>query len=65
MKGILQYSEEELVSADIIGNTHSCIIDSLCTMVVGNMVKVLGWYDNEYAYSNRMIDVLKKMAKNL
>lgn len=65
LKGILHYSEEELVSSDIIGNSHSCIIDGLCTMGVGNVVKVLGWYDNEYGYSNRMVDVLKKMAKNL
>jgi len=61
MKGILKYSEEELVSSDIVGDNHSCIIDGILTMVQGNLVKVLGWYDNEYAYSYRLIDLLKKM----
>ena len=64
LKGILQYSEEELVSSDIIGNPHSSILDSLSTQVIGktgNLVKVLAWYDNEYGYSNRMIDLLRKL----
>jgi len=61
MKGILQYSEEELVSSDIIGNPHSSIIDGLLTQVIGNTVKVLSWYDNEYAYSCRMVDMIKKL----
>jgi len=65
MKGILEYSEEELVSSDVIGNAHSCVIDGLCTMTVGNIVKVLGWYDNEYGYSCRMIDIIKVISKNL
>jgi len=65
MKGVIEYSEEELVSADIIGNPHSCIIDGLSTKANGNLVKILGWYDNEYGYSNRMIDVLKIIGKNL
>ena len=65
MKGIMEYMEEEIVSSDIIGNPHSCIIDGLSTRVNGNMVKVLGWYDNEYGYSNRMVDILKTMAKYL
>lgn len=62
LKGILEYSEEELVSSDIIGNTHSAVFDSLSTQVIGNnLVKVLAWYDNEYGYSCRMIDVIKML----
>jgi glyceraldehyde 3-phosphate dehydrogenase len=57
MKGILEFSDEPLVSSDIVGNPHSCIFDSLATMTNGNMVKVLGWYDNEWGYSNRLVDV--------
>jgi glyceraldehyde 3-phosphate dehydrogenase len=59
MKGILFYSEDELVSSDIIGNPYSSIVDSLLTQANGNMVKVLSWYDNEYGYSNRVIDLIK------
>ena len=62
MKGILQYSEEELVSTDIIGNDHSCIFDSKLTMAMGNTVKVFGWYDNEWGFSCRVVDLLKKIA---
>ncbi len=62
MKGILQYSEEELVSTDIIGNEHSCIFDSKLTMAMGNVVKVFGWYDNEWGFSCRVVDLLKKIA---
>ncbi len=62
LKGILEYSEDPLVSTDIIDNSHSCIFDSLSTMVItGNLVKVLGWYDNEWGYSCRMIDLVKRM----
>jgi len=61
MKGILEYSEEPLVSTDIIANKHSCIFDSLSTRVMGNLVKVIGWYDNEYGYSCRVIDLIKKL----
>lgn len=57
MKGILEYNEDEIVSADIIGNQHSCIYDSPLTMVIGNMVKVVGWYDNEAGYSARLADL--------
>ncbi len=64
MKGVLEYSEEPLVSSDIIGNPYSCIIDSQMTKVVDKTLAfVVGWYDNEWGYSNRMIDVLKVMAK--
>jgi len=60
-KNILEYSEEELVSSDIIRNSHSAIIDSLLTQVQGNTIKILAWYDNEFGYSCRMIDLLKSM----
>jgi glyceraldehyde 3-phosphate dehydrogenase len=64
LKGYLQYSEDPLVSCDIIGNPYSCIFDSLLTAVVGgNLVKVCAWYDNEYGYASRMIDVMKKIVK--
>ena len=64
MKGVLDYSEDELVSSDIIGNSHSSVIDGLSTQMLGhNLVKVLAWYDNEYGYSNRMVDVIKKVRR--
>ncbi|KAB2908432.1 MAG: type I glyceraldehyde-3-phosphate dehydrogenase [Ignavibacteriales bacterium] len=62
MKGILEYSDEPLVSSDIVHNPHSCIFDSLSTMVHGNLVKVVGWYDNEWGYSCRVVDLLLKVA---
>lgn len=63
LKGILQYCEDPVVSSDIIGNPHSSIFDSLSTKVLGgNLVKVVSWYDNEFGYSNRVVDLLKKMA---
>jgi glyceraldehyde 3-phosphate dehydrogenase len=61
MKGILGYSGEEIVSSDIIKNSHSAVVDGLSTQVIGNTVKVLAWYDNEYAYSCRMVDLIKKL----
>jgi glyceraldehyde 3-phosphate dehydrogenase len=57
-RGVLEYSDEPLVSADIVGNPSSCIFSALETMVNGNMVKVLGWYDNEWGYSNRLVDLV-------
>ena len=57
LKGILEYSEAPLVSSDIIGNPYSCIFDSELTMSMGTLVKVLGWYDNEWGYSNRLVDL--------
>ena len=63
LKGILQYSEEPLVSTDIIGNKHSSIFDSQLTKVIGKLVKVAAWYDNEYGFSARMVDMLKMMGK--
>jgi glyceraldehyde 3-phosphate dehydrogenase len=59
MKGILQYSEDELVSSDIIKNPNSSIVDSILTQANGNLVKVLSWYDNEYGYSNRLVELVK------
>ena len=64
LKEILEYTEDPIVSADIVGNSHSCIFDSMITTVMaGNMVKVCGWYDNEWGYSNRCVDLIKKLAK--
>jgi glyceraldehyde 3-phosphate dehydrogenase len=57
LKGVLEYSAEPLVSTDIVGNPSSCIFDSQLTMSKGTLVKVLGWYDNEWGYSNRLVDV--------
>lgn len=61
LKGIMEYSEEELVSSDIIKNPHSSIVDGSSTQAQGNLVRVLAWYDNEYGYCNRVVDVLKKL----
>ena len=63
MKGIIEYSDEELVSSDVIGNSHSTVFDSLDTQVNGNLVKVLAWYDNEWGYSNRVADVVKMLKR--
>jgi len=60
-KGILEYTQDPIVSIDIVGNTHSCIFDSLMTSVIGNMVKIIGWYDNETGYSSRIIDLISKL----
>ena len=57
LKGILEYSDQPLVSSDIVGNPHSCIFDSKLTMSMGTLVKVLGWYDNEWGYSSRLVDL--------
>ncbi len=63
MKGILQYCPDPIVSADIIGNRHSSIFDALSTMKIGNMIKILTWYDNEWGYSSRLFDLVKLVAK--
>ncbi|MFY0712956.1 type I glyceraldehyde-3-phosphate dehydrogenase [Seonamhaeicola sp. NFXS20] len=62
-KGILEYTEDPIVSIDIIGNKHSCIFDSQMTSVIGNMVKIIGWYDNETGYSTRIIDLLCNISE--
>ncbi|MFP5297921.1 MAG: type I glyceraldehyde-3-phosphate dehydrogenase [Actinomycetota bacterium] len=63
--GILKYSEDPLVSSDIVGDSHSCVIDGLSTMASGKTVKVLGWYDNEWGYSNRLVDLTELVASKL
>ena len=61
LRGILEYTEDPIVSVDIIGNSHSCIFDAQLTTVIGNMVKVVGWYDNETGYSNRLADLTERL----
>lgn len=64
LKGILEYCDEPIVSSDIIGNPHSCIFDSLSTYTIqDNLVKVMGWYDNEWGFSQRMAELIELMAK--
>ncbi len=64
LKGILEYCDEPIASSDIIGNPASSVFDSLCTMVLGgNLVKVVSWYDNEWGYSSRTVDIMERMAK--
>jgi glyceraldehyde 3-phosphate dehydrogenase len=63
MKNILVYCDEPIVSSDIVNHPASSIFDSLCTMVIGRTVKVVSWYDNEWGYSNRTVDIMERMAK--
>jgi glyceraldehyde 3-phosphate dehydrogenase len=63
LNGILAYTEDPIVSVDIIGNTNSCLFDSQLTSVIDNMVKVVGWYDNEIGYSSRLIDLINFVSK--
>ena len=68
LKGVMEYTEEPLVSADIIGNPHSSIVDGLGTMVLGNnnnIVKVLAWYDNEWSFACRLVDLIKFVANKM
>jgi glyceraldehyde 3-phosphate dehydrogenase len=58
LQGILSYTEDPIVSVDVIGNTHSCVFDAQLTSVLGKMVKIVGWYDNEIGYSSRLIDLI-------
>jgi glyceraldehyde 3-phosphate dehydrogenase len=62
LKGILEYTEDPIVSIDIVGNTHSCIFDAGMTSVIGKMVKIIGWYDNEIGYSSRIIDLIDRIS---
>nr|WP_321226583.1 type I glyceraldehyde-3-phosphate dehydrogenase [uncultured Psychroserpens sp.] len=62
LKHILEYTEDPIVSIDIVGNPHSCIFDSQMTSVIGNMVKIVGWYDNETGYSSRVIDLICNLS---
>jgi glyceraldehyde 3-phosphate dehydrogenase len=63
LKGILDYTEDPIVSVDVIGNTHSCLFDAQLTSVIDKMVKVVGWYDNEIGYSSRLIDLILLLRK--
>lgn len=63
LKGILEYTEDPIVSIDIVGNPHSCIFDSQMTSVIGNMVKIVGWYDNETGYSSRILDLICNLTE--
>ena len=65
LKGILEYTEDPIVSIDIVGNSHSCIFDAQMTSVIGNMVKIVGWYDNETGYSSRILDLVCKISQEL
>ena len=63
LKGILRYTEDPIVSSDIVGDPHSCIYDATAAIVPGDrMVKVLGWYDNEMGYSSRLVDLVKRLG---
>ncbi|MGB6268489.1 MAG: type I glyceraldehyde-3-phosphate dehydrogenase [Olleya sp.] len=62
-KGVLEYTEDPIVSIDIVGNPHSCIFDAQMTSVIGNMVKIIGWYDNETGYSSRIIDLIFNLSE--
>jgi glyceraldehyde 3-phosphate dehydrogenase len=64
-KGILEFTDEPIVSSDIVGNSHSCIVDGLSTMAFGRMVKVIGWYDNEWGYSSRLSDFVEHVAQSV
>ena len=63
MDGILEFSEAPLVSTDIVHNPHSCIFDAPSTMAQGTLVKVVGWYDNEWGYANRTVDLVNLLMK--
>ena len=63
LKGILAYTEDPIVSVDIIGNKNSCVFDAQLTSVIGKMVKVVGWYDNEIGYSSRIIDLVLLISR--
>jgi len=63
-KGVIEYTADPIVSSDIVGNPHSAIFDSGMTKTMGKMAKIFVWYDNEWGYSNRMVDVLELMGKN-
>jgi glyceraldehyde 3-phosphate dehydrogenase len=65
LKGFLKYTEDPIVSSDIVTDPHSCILDAGLTKVIGNQVKVVGWYDNEWGYSNRLVDLVTYIGKTL
>jgi glyceraldehyde 3-phosphate dehydrogenase len=61
LKGVMQYCEDPIVSADIVGDAHSCIFDSGLTKVSKNNVKIFGWYDNEFGYASRVVDLADRL----
>src|SRR5690606_33355110 len=65
LKGILRYTEDEIVSSDIVGDAHSSIVDGDLLRVLGTTVKLFGWYDNEWGYSNRLVDLTEYVAERL
>jgi glyceraldehyde 3-phosphate dehydrogenase len=65
LAGILGYTEDPIVSSDVVGSEFSCVFDSLSTMAIGSLVKVIGWYDNEWGYSNRLVDLVGLVASKL
>ena len=65
LAGKLAYSEDPIVSSDIVGSAYSCTFDALSTMAIGNLVKVIGWYDNEWGYSNRLVELVELIASKL
>ncbi|MFM8714580.1 MAG: type I glyceraldehyde-3-phosphate dehydrogenase, partial [Actinomycetota bacterium] len=65
MRGVLEYCTDPIVSSDIVGNPHSCVYDADLTMSMGSLVKVLGWYDNEWGYSNRLVDLTSHIGRSL
>jgi glyceraldehyde 3-phosphate dehydrogenase len=65
LKGILAYTEDPIVSSDIVGSPYSCTFDSLSTMAIGNLVKAIGWYDNEWGYSNRLVELVQLVGSRL
>ncbi|MDO5637720.1 MAG: type I glyceraldehyde-3-phosphate dehydrogenase [Myroides sp.] len=64
LQGIIEYTEDPIVSVDVLGNTHSCLFDAQLTTVLGRMVKIVGWYDNEIGYSSRLIDLIGFLSNN-
>jgi glyceraldehyde 3-phosphate dehydrogenase len=65
LKGIVRYTEDEIVSSDIVTDPASCIFDSGLTRAIGNQVKIVGWYDNEWGYSNRLVDLIRHVGSSL
>jgi glyceraldehyde 3-phosphate dehydrogenase len=65
LNGILKYTEDPIVSSDVVGDPHSCVFDAGLTMALGNLVKVVGWYDNEWGYSNRLVELTELVGSRL
>lgn len=61
LSGVLEFTTDPIVSIDVVGNSNSCVFDAQLTSVLGRMVKVVGWYDNEFGYSNRLVELIKRM----